>query len=100
MARQVAEIFTEVIVAPGVRRRRGRGAAGARRTSGCCVAPALRTPAPAELRPVTGGVLVQIADRVDAPGDDPANWQLATGEAADDGLLRRPRVRLAGAAAR
>ena len=28
MAEQVAEVFTEVIVAPGVRRRRGRGAPG------------------------------------------------------------------------
>ncbi len=35
LAKQVAEIFTEVLVAPGVRGRRGRGPAGARRTSGC-----------------------------------------------------------------
>ena len=34
MAEQVADVFTEVIVAPGVRRGRGRGAGRARRTSG------------------------------------------------------------------
>ena len=39
-------------------------------------------PPPAEIKQVGGGVLVQMADRIDAPGDDPANWELATGEAA------------------
>ena len=42
MAEQVAEVFTEVVVAPGVRGRRGRGAARARRTSGSCVCAADR----------------------------------------------------------
>ena len=38
-------------------------------------------PGPAlELRLVTGGMLLQSADRVDGPGDDPANWQLKAGE--------------------
>ena len=37
---QVAEVFTEVIVAPGYERRRRRGAARPRRTSGSCVVPA------------------------------------------------------------
>jgi phosphoribosylaminoimidazolecarboxamide formyltransferase / IMP cyclohydrolase len=45
------------------------------------VAPAWN-PAPAEIKQIGGGVLVQTADRLDAPGDDPANWTLATGEAA------------------
>ncbi len=36
-----------------------------------------------ELRPVTGGMLAQTWDRVDAPGDDPANWELKAGTAAD-----------------
>jgi phosphoribosylaminoimidazolecarboxamide formyltransferase / IMP cyclohydrolase len=36
-----------------------------------------------EFRPVTGGMLAQTWDRVDAPGDDPANWELKAGEAAD-----------------
>ena len=45
------------------------------------VAPAWNPP-PAEFKQVGGGVLVQMADRIDAPGDDPANWTLATGEPA------------------
>jgi phosphoribosylaminoimidazolecarboxamide formyltransferase/IMP cyclohydrolase len=36
-----------------------------------------------EFRPVTGGMLAQTWDRVDAPGDDPANWELKAGDAAD-----------------
>ena len=34
----------------------------------------------AELRAVSGGLLLQQRDALDAPGDDPANWTLATGE--------------------
>jgi phosphoribosylaminoimidazolecarboxamide formyltransferase/IMP cyclohydrolase len=40
-----------------------------------------------EFRPVTGGMLAQTWDRVDAPGDDPVNWQLKAGEAADAATL-------------
>jgi phosphoribosylaminoimidazolecarboxamide formyltransferase/IMP cyclohydrolase len=39
-------------------------------------------------------VLVQ-ADRIDAEGDDPANWTLATGEPAGRRRARRPGLRLA-----
>ena len=34
-----------------------------------------------ETRPISGGLLMQQRDHVDAPGDDPATWTLATGEA-------------------
>jgi phosphoribosylaminoimidazolecarboxamide formyltransferase/IMP cyclohydrolase len=37
---------------------------------------------------VSGGVLQQRVDRVDAPGDDPATWTLAAGAAADDATMR------------
>ena len=40
-----------------------------------------------EFRPVTGGMLAQTPDRVDAPGDDPATWELKAGEAADAATL-------------
>ena len=36
-----------------------------------------------EFRPISGGMLAQTWDRIDAVGDDPANWELKTGEAAD-----------------
>ncbi|MGS2613440.1 bifunctional phosphoribosylaminoimidazolecarboxamide formyltransferase/IMP cyclohydrolase [Micromonospora sp. LZ34] len=86
LARQVAEIFTEVVVAPGFE----PGAAEvlqAKKNIRLLRAPAWN-PAPAEWRQVGGGVLVQMADRVDAPGDDPANWRLAAGDAADEATLR------------
>src|SRR5690606_20336416 len=52
----------------------------------------LRCPAdtdadPVELRAISGGVLAQTVDRLDAPGDDPAAWTLQAGPAADDALL-------------
>ena len=40
-----------------------------------------------ELRTVTGGALAQQTDRIDAAGDDPTTWTLATGEAADAATL-------------
>jgi phosphoribosylaminoimidazolecarboxamide formyltransferase / IMP cyclohydrolase len=39
---------------------------------------------PIEWRQVSGGMLVQFADRFQADGDQPAAWRLATGEALDD----------------
>src|SRR6185437_4201241 len=43
--------------------------------------------APVEIRPITGGILMQSVDRVDEPGDDPANWQLKAGPAASQAQL-------------
>ena len=86
LARQVAEIFTEVLVAPGF----DEGAVEilqGKKNIRLLRAPAFN-PLPAEWRQVTGGVLVQLRDRIDADGDDPANWRLATGEAADEATLR------------
>jgi phosphoribosylaminoimidazolecarboxamide formyltransferase/IMP cyclohydrolase len=40
-----------------------------------------------EFRPVSGGMLAQTPDRIDEPGDDPANWELKTGTAADAATL-------------
>ncbi|MDN5896013.1 MAG: bifunctional phosphoribosylaminoimidazolecarboxamide formyltransferase/IMP cyclohydrolase, partial [Nocardioides sp.] len=40
-----------------------------------------------EHREISGGVLVQERDLVDARGDDPANWTLAAGGAADAATL-------------
>ena len=78
MAEQVKDIFTEVIIAPAfdedaldVLTRKANlrllVAVGAR-------------PRTAELRPISGGMLMQDTDTVAADGDDPRNWTLATGE--------------------
>jgi phosphoribosylaminoimidazolecarboxamide formyltransferase/IMP cyclohydrolase len=40
-----------------------------------------------EIRQIGGGLLMQERDAIDAPGDDPANWTLAAGAAADDATL-------------
>ncbi len=40
-----------------------------------------------EFRPVSGGMLAQTWDRIDAPGDHTAAWELKTGEAADAATL-------------
>jgi phosphoribosylaminoimidazolecarboxamide formyltransferase/IMP cyclohydrolase len=85
MAQQVAEIFTEVIVAPSYE----DGAVEvlqSKKNLRILHAPQW-TPTPVEFRQVSGGVLVQTPDRVDAAGDDPSNWQLVSGEAADSATL-------------
>ncbi|MEV4727992.1 bifunctional phosphoribosylaminoimidazolecarboxamide formyltransferase/IMP cyclohydrolase [Micromonospora humida] len=86
LAGQVAEIFTEVLVAPDFEPGAVEILQG-RKNIRLLRAPAF-APLPAEWRQVTGGVLVQQRDRIDAEGDDPANWKLATGEAADEATLR------------
>ncbi|WP_410536954.1 bifunctional phosphoribosylaminoimidazolecarboxamide formyltransferase/IMP cyclohydrolase [Streptomyces sp. KL2] len=81
MAEQVAEIFTEVIVAPDYEDGAVEVLARKKniRVLRCPEAPAARL----EHKPVDGGALLQVADRLQADGDDPAAWTLATGEALD-----------------
>ncbi|HWJ85030.1 MAG TPA: bifunctional phosphoribosylaminoimidazolecarboxamide formyltransferase/IMP cyclohydrolase [Cellulomonas sp.] len=84
-AEQIAPIFTEVVLAPefepeaveilsrkkNIRLLRVQGLTGT--TS--------------EQRAISGGLLVQQVDRIDAAGDDPSGWTLATGAAADEATL-------------
>ncbi len=82
MAEQVAEVFTEVIVAPDYEDGAVEVLQGKKniRILRC----AEGSDAPAEFRQVSGGILVQMRDHVDAEGDDPASWTLAAGEPADE----------------
>ena len=87
MARDMADVFTEVVVAPGydddalamLRERKN-------------VRVLLAEPRPAtgwiELRAIAGGVLLQAADDLGADGDDPATWRLACGAAVDAATMR------------
>ncbi|MEU8662626.1 bifunctional phosphoribosylaminoimidazolecarboxamide formyltransferase/IMP cyclohydrolase [Actinoplanes philippinensis] len=86
LAQQVAEIFTEVIVAPSFDEA-ALDVLREKKNLRLLVAPEWK-PAPVEFKQVTGGVLVQAADRIDADGDDPANWTLATGSPASEEMLR------------
>ncbi|MEU2792795.1 bifunctional phosphoribosylaminoimidazolecarboxamide formyltransferase/IMP cyclohydrolase [Streptomyces sp. NPDC007100] len=85
MAEQVAEIFTEVIVAPDYED--GAVEVLSRKKN----IRVLRCPEgpqpPAEFKPIDGGGLAQVKDVLQAEGDDPANWTLAAGEALSDGEL-------------
>ena len=85
MAEQVAEVFTEVIVAPAydegaVAVLQGKKNIRILRTSG-------RGGVGLEFRQVCGGALVQVADTIEAEGDDPTSWTLATGEPASEEVL-------------
>ncbi|MCD9198891.1 bifunctional phosphoribosylaminoimidazolecarboxamide formyltransferase/IMP cyclohydrolase [Aeromicrobium wangtongii] len=85
MAEQVAEVFTEVIVAPdyepgavevlqGKKNIRILRCAGDDTTTG-------------EYRQISGGAVMQFRDHVDAEGDAPSAWTLAAGEPADEATL-------------
>ena len=80
MARQVAEIFTEVIVAPGYADGALDVLAVKKNLRILVVEPPRR--GGVESRRIDGGLLVQLSDTVDADHDRAANWQLAAGQPA------------------
>jgi len=86
MAEQVADVFTEVVLAPSYTPealeilQRKKNLRLLRLTG-----PVARRGA--ELRAVSGGLLLQQRDAIDAPGDDPASWTLVAGEPVPDAVL-------------
>jgi phosphoribosylaminoimidazolecarboxamide formyltransferase / IMP cyclohydrolase len=85
MAETVAGIFTEVVVAPAYE----PGAVdvlGRKKNIRVLVASEPQRGG-ADFRQVSGGLLVQQRDALDAPGDNPVNWTLATGSPADPQTL-------------
>ncbi len=85
MAVQVAEVFTEVIVAPSYED--GAIEVLSRKPSIRVLETTGHGGQGLEFRQVCGGVLLQAADSISAPGDDPASWTLACGEPAGDAML-------------
>ncbi|MEN3308765.1 MAG: phosphoribosylaminoimidazolecarboxamide formyltransferase / cyclohydrolase [Micromonosporaceae bacterium] len=86
LAKQISGIFTEVVVAPSY----ADGAVevlAERKNLRVLVAPQW-TPETIGFRQVSGGLLAQTTDHIDAPGDGPASWKLATGEPAGAEVLR------------
>jgi phosphoribosylaminoimidazolecarboxamide formyltransferase / IMP cyclohydrolase len=90
MAAQIADIFTEVIIAPDFE----PGAleiltAKKNQRLLRCPAPAADQAAGAALdwRQVSGGLLMQTTDTATEPGDRAQNWQLVAGEPADASAL-------------
>jgi phosphoribosylaminoimidazolecarboxamide formyltransferase/IMP cyclohydrolase len=86
MAEQVAEIFTEVIAAPDYES--GAVEILARKPSIRILRVQRSSNRAVEIRPVSGGLLMQSVDHVTAEGDDTSAWTLQTGDAADEATLR------------
>ena len=87
MAEYVSTIFTEVIIAPAYAP--GALEALARKKNIRVLLASEPLTGGSELRPVSGGLLMQQRDQLDAHGDNPANWTLATGAAGRPGHLDR-----------
>ena len=85
MAEQVAPVFTEVVVAPGFDDDALEVLTAKKNLRLLVVAG--RPGAGVELRPISGGLLMQSADRIDATGDAPDDWTLVAGEPADAATL-------------
>jgi phosphoribosylaminoimidazolecarboxamide formyltransferase/IMP cyclohydrolase len=96
MAEQLAGVFTEVVAAPSFDDDAYELLSG-RKNVRLLELPADPAPDAVEFRPISGGMLMQTVDRVDAVveagegvepgGDDPARWRLVSGEPADEATL-------------
>jgi phosphoribosylaminoimidazolecarboxamide formyltransferase/IMP cyclohydrolase len=86
LAEQIAEVFTEVVLAPSYLERTVEILSRKPSVRLLVVGPCI--PRGMELREIDGGALVQTADRIDTPGDDPAGWRLVAGEPADTETMR------------
>ncbi|TRW43083.1 bifunctional phosphoribosylaminoimidazolecarboxamide formyltransferase/IMP cyclohydrolase [Georgenia yuyongxinii] len=85
MAEQVAPVFTEVVAAPAFEPEALEILTRKKNVRLLVVDPGDR--GGVDLRPISGGVLAQDRDAVDAPGDTPAGWTLMAGAAADERTL-------------
>jgi phosphoribosylaminoimidazolecarboxamide formyltransferase/IMP cyclohydrolase len=86
LAEQIADVFTEVVLAPSYLERTVEILAAKPSIRLLVVPP--RPPLGVEFREIAGGVLAQTPDRVDQPGDAPEGWRLAAGDPADEETLR------------
>ncbi len=85
MAQQVAEVFTEVIAAPGYEDGALEVLTRKKNIRILVVEPARR--GGVESRRISGGLLLQAVDTVDADHDRAANWELVSGPAAEPAVL-------------
>ena len=86
MARQVAEVFTEVIIAPDYDAEALDLLERKKNIRILRAGPFQHRPV--QVTPISGGALLQQPDRIDGPGDDPTGWTLVAGPAADEQTLR------------
>lgn len=88
MAEQVAKVFTEVIVAPSYEEGAIEVLSQKKNIRILQAEQPSRDDSVVERREISGGLLVQQRDQIDAEGDDPQNWTLAAGDAADADTLK------------
>ena len=86
MAQTVSEIFTEVVIAPSFADEAAEILTKKKNIRLIQLAPGHRRDA-IEYQQISGGMLLQASDSLTAEGDDPAAWDLAAGEAADEATL-------------
>ncbi|WP_273487313.1 bifunctional phosphoribosylaminoimidazolecarboxamide formyltransferase/IMP cyclohydrolase [Ancrocorticia populi] len=84
LAQQVKPIFTEVIAAPSFD---PEALALLQTKKNLRILQVENQQAAFDYKPISGGMLVQERDTLQAAGDDPANWTLAVGEPADEATL-------------
>lgn len=75
-ARQIADIFTEVVVAPAFE---PEAVEILQAKKNLRILEVAHVPLGAESRRISGGLLVQAADAIDAPGDDSSTWVQVAG---------------------
>ena len=84
-ATAMAEVFTEVLVAPSIEPAARELLSAKKNLRVLTVAPGFHEPR-AEYRAISGGLLLQHSDQIDAAGDDPGAWKLACGDVDDSTL--------------
>jgi phosphoribosylaminoimidazolecarboxamide formyltransferase/IMP cyclohydrolase len=87
MAEAMAEVFTEVVVAPAYEVE-ALEVFAAKKNLRVLVVDGPMDDRRLEVRTISGGVLVQAVDVIDADGDAPAAWTLVSGEPADAETVR------------
>lgn len=86
MAEPLSKVFTEVIIAPDYDQ---DALELLMKKPSIRILKAEVTPLDTfELRPVSGGVLLQQTDLIDADGDSPAHWKQVCGPQADEQMMR------------
>ena len=86
MAKKLSEIFTEVVVAPAFEKA-ALDILMKKPSIRILTVEGYKIPE-LEIRPISGGVLIQESDRVDAEGDDSASWKQVSGNPVSAEILK------------
>lgn len=84
MAAKLAEVFTEVLCAPGFTEAALRLLTGKKNLR---LLQLMAAPHGNSNRQISGGLLIQSPDRIDAEGDDERTWRLVAGQPVDEATM-------------